>query len=261
MRTPFPPSFSFSSLIWLWSLLFALLTPASVLAAAEDTLVIQPAHADFFIDVPYYSVLEDSTGQLTLQDVEQPAVARQFATCTGPPNITNTASAYWLRFTVHNADHSGTHWYLDLFDSHTNDLQFFQPTPTGYQRFLTGADRPFASRLHPYKDFLFDLRVAPGQTETYYLRLKSNSKTSFRAMLRSEPVSAFPFSGPVRLAGGLLWHPVHHGGVQSVHLSLHWRAYLPALCAVCAELQPAVFVGRWPGVSSICGPLAAASIT
>jgi hypothetical protein len=165
-------------------------------------LVIQPANSDFFIDLPYYSVLEDSTGQLTLHDVSQPALARQFATCTGAPNITNTASAYWLRFTVHNADHSGTHWYLDLFDSHTNDLQFFQPTPTGYQRFLTGADRPFASRMHPYKDFLFDLRVAPGQTETYYLRLKSNSKTSFRAMLRSEPTLLSHFQTQYGLLGG-----------------------------------------------------------
>jgi hypothetical protein len=123
-------------------------------------------------------VLEDSTSRLTLQDVEQRAVARQFATCTGSPNITNTASAYWLRFTVRNANHSGKHWYLNLFDSHTNDLQFFQPTPTGYQRFVAGADRPFASRLYPYKDFLFDLRVASGQTQIYYLRLKAKFKTT-----------------------------------------------------------------------------------
>ena len=48
----------------------------------------------------------------------------------------------------------------------------------------TGATRSFATRPHPYKNFLFDLSLRPGQTVTYYLCLHSDTRTSFRAMVR-----------------------------------------------------------------------------
>ena len=184
---------------WCLPLLLALALAASARAAAptpEDTLVASPRHPARFLDDRFYSVLEDPTSRLPLRLVSSPAYAGRFATLAGtglPPNIQHPRSTYWLRFTLCAAVGPSTDWYLELYDSHIGAATLFRPTgltcPTGlaYDSVLTGANYPFATRPLPYKNFLFDLPLRPGQPVTYYLRLRSDSPTSFRAMLHSGP--------------------------------------------------------------------------
>ncbi|WP_035557398.1 7TM diverse intracellular signaling domain-containing protein [Hymenobacter sp. IS2118] len=165
-------------------------------AAPEDTLVVNPALPFIYLQDYYYSVLEDPTGRLTIADVQSPAWTRRFHTLQGskqPPNIQHPSSTYWLRITVrHPATQTAT-WYLELYDSHIGRAVFFRPSltaatpgaPLPYDSVATGASLPFATRPHPYKNFLFDLPPRLGQTATYYLRLHSETRTSFRAMLHS----------------------------------------------------------------------------
>ncbi|UOQ98596.1 hypothetical protein MUN81_03680 [Hymenobacter sp. 5317J-9] len=162
-------------------------------AAPEDTLVVDPAQSAIYLDDNYYSLLEDPTGRLTLAQVQSPAWSRRFVRLRGsghPANIDHTRSAYWLRITVRHAPLETAAWYLELYDSHIGQAVFFRPRPgttASYDSVVTGASLPFATRPHPYKNFLFDLPPRPGQTATYYLRLHSDTRTSFRAMLHSGP--------------------------------------------------------------------------
>ncbi|MEJ7663841.1 MAG: 7TM diverse intracellular signaling domain-containing protein [Hymenobacter sp.] len=81
-----------------------------------------------------------------------------------------------------------TDWYLELYDAHIGAATLFRPRPGGgYDSVMTGANRPFRTRPQPYKNFLFDLPQRPGPAATYYLRLRSDTPTSFRAMLHSGP--------------------------------------------------------------------------
>jgi len=173
-------------------LLAGLLGPSLVAQAApEDTLVVNPAQQAIYLDENYYSTLEDPSGQLTVADLQSPAWSRRFVMMRGsgqPPNINRTHSTYWLRLTVRHAPTETAAWYLELYDSHIGQAVFFRPRPgaaAGYNSVTTGANLPFATRPHPYKNFLFDIPPRPGQTATYYLRLHSDTRTSFRAMLHS----------------------------------------------------------------------------
>lgn len=172
-------------------LLFGLLRPARALAAPEDTLVVKPTQPELYLDENYYSMLEDPTGRLSIADVQSPAWSRRFVVMRGsghPPNIQHPHSTYWLRITVRHAPTETAAWYLELYDSHIGRAVFFRPLPgstTSYDSVATGASLPFATRPHPYKNFLFDLPPRPGQTASYYLRLRSDTRTSFRAMLHS----------------------------------------------------------------------------
>ncbi|WP_083322390.1 7TM diverse intracellular signaling domain-containing protein [Hymenobacter lapidarius] len=163
----------------------------SAFATAEDTLHIQSSWTEFFLADNYYSILEDPSGQLTLADVRSPAVERRFTTLRGsnqPPNIQHPQSTYWLRITVRHGLTENSTWYLELYDAHIGRAVFYRPplgAGTAYESVTTGATLPFATRPHPYKNFLFDLPPRPGQTATYYLRLNSDTRTSFRAMLHS----------------------------------------------------------------------------
>ena len=182
-------------------LLFALLATgaAGALAATpEDTLAVNPAVPALYLDDNYYSTLEDPTGRLTIADVQSSAWSGRFQRLRGsghPPNIQRPRSTYWLRITVRQPLSVTAAWYLELYDSHIRRAMFFLPhgkqgrpgTPTAYDSVEAGAGLPFATRPHPYKNFLFDLPPRPGQTMTYYLRLRSDGRNSFRAMLHSGP--------------------------------------------------------------------------
>ena len=160
-------------------------------ATPEDTLAVKPGQPEFYIAENYYGVLEDASNRLRLSDVQSPAWGRQFMMMRGsghPPNIQHPRSTYWLRFMVRHSLAETAAWYLELYDSHIGQATFFRPLPGSaavYDSVVTGANQPFASRPHPYKNFLFDLPPRPGQTATYYLRLRSDTRTSFRAMLHS----------------------------------------------------------------------------
>lgn len=176
--------------IVLWGLLAHRAT-----AAPEDTLLLTPAHPNQFLEDRFYSVLEDATGHLPLRLVSSPAWAGRFATLasTGqPPNIQHPGSTYWLRLTVLPHPTLAHDWYLELYDPHIGAATLFWPRgpgsqPHAYDSLVTGATHTFASRPLAYKNFLFDLAQHAGQPTTYYLRLHSDTRTSFRAMLHSGP--------------------------------------------------------------------------
>jgi len=173
------------------ALVLALAHPAA--AAPEDTLVASPTRPAQFLHDRYYSVLEDPSGRLSIGQVSSPAWARRFSTLVGtrhPPNMQHPTSTYWLRFTVGAGRGPVNDWYLELYDSHLGAATLFRPLgpgATAYDSVLTGANYPFATRPLPYKNFLFDLPLRHGPPATYYLRLRSDSPTSFRAMLHSGP--------------------------------------------------------------------------
>jgi hypothetical protein len=194
------PSFTLTHRPWLrgcrvarlWLVLLLGLLAHCAAAAPEDTLFISPARPNLFLEERFYSVLEDTSGHLPLRVVSSPAWADRFATLTGatPPNIQHTGSTYWLRLTVLPRPTLVYDWYLELYDPHIGEATLFRPLgpgPAAYDSLLTGANRPFANRPISYKNFLFDLPQRPGQAATYYLRLRSDTRTSFRAMLHSGP--------------------------------------------------------------------------
>ena len=181
-------------LLWLGRLLPASAAPAPVPPAPPaDTLVATLAQPEHFVDGQFYSVLEDPGGRLALRDVRGPAWAGRFARLAGsgrPPNIQHPGSTYWLRLTVRYPATDAATRYLDLYDAHTGFVTFYRPTGAAagpYDSLVTGAHLPFATRPLPYKNFLFELPPRPGTAITYYLRLRSDTRTSFRAMLHSGP--------------------------------------------------------------------------
>jgi hypothetical protein len=166
-------------------------------ALPQATLVTSPAQPAQYLHEHCYSVLEDPSGRLPLRTVSSPAWAERFVTqaSTGqPPNIQHPHSTYWLRFTVRADGEPASDWYLELYDPHIGSATLFRPVGPGrtgqvlaYDSMVTGANYPFATRPLPYKNFLFELPLRHGQPVTYYLRLRSGTPTSFRAMLHSGP--------------------------------------------------------------------------
>lgn len=184
-------------LAWACWLLLGL-THAGHGAPANDTLRTRAGVDEILVEASFYHVLEDATGALTLADVQRPANARRFVLGTHTASsMQHVGAAYWVRLPVSNQDSTGRHWYLELFDSHINDITFY--APDGQRR--TGADVPFNNRRFRYKNYLFRLPLRPGRSQVFYLRLQSNSKTSFLSQLRTEELLAGHFQTEYGLLG------------------------------------------------------------
>ncbi|TGD79421.1 hypothetical protein EU557_14405 [Hymenobacter wooponensis] len=185
------------------TLLFTLRSAGAAPVAGPDTLRVRPNLEELFVEPRFYSVLEDPSGQLTLADVQQPIHAAAFERGDKlPTNMEHPGAAYWLRLVVRAEGGLAQHWYFELFDSHLNDISFFSSADAKQNIIHTGADQPLTSRRFPYKNFLFRLALEPDQTQVFYLRLRSNSKTSFLSRLRTEQTLAVHFQAEYGLLGG-----------------------------------------------------------
>ncbi|QNH63591.1 7TM diverse intracellular signaling domain-containing protein [Hymenobacter sediminicola] len=193
--------------IWLLGLLLTALQATTASAAPFDPLQehhlqLDTRQPEIFVNPFNYSVLEDLSGTLTLQDVQQPRYADRFIPGSRiATNMEHPGSAYWLRLTVEASGPQPQHWYLELFDSHINNIHFFPSTSTEEGRIHTGADWPFTTRPYSYKNYLLRLPVSTGEARTYYLRLQSNSRTSFLSKLRTEQGMAEHFQTEYGLLG------------------------------------------------------------
>ena len=209
------PSYSFFALLTPFRLHLQRLGPGCVLLvgaafssraiaapAQEQILMIQNTATELVVQPDHYSVLEDASGRLTLAGVQSAAWATKFR----PASVTSTnmrhpGAAYWLRFRVQSVGTQAQHWYLDLFDSHTNDIWFYPDARSERGVVHTGANYPFASRPYSDKNFMLFLPLQPNQLQTYYLRLKSTSKTSFLSRLHSEQALSRHYQAEYGLLG------------------------------------------------------------
>ncbi|GAB3823301.1 7TM diverse intracellular signaling domain-containing protein [Hymenobacter jeollabukensis] len=207
---PIPNTFLFLArsgpLRWLVTLLVGVLLSGFSTAAPlgpEKPLTVSARQEEVLILPPNYSVLEDPGGKMTLTDVQLGVNAARFvAGSTISTNMQHTGAAYWLRLTVQARGPLPQHWYLELYDSHLSDVVFFPDAADPASAVHTGADRSFFSRPYGYKNFLLRLPLRADQTQTYYLRLQANSKTSFLARLRTEQGLVERFQQEYGLLGG-----------------------------------------------------------
>jgi two-component system, sensor histidine kinase LadS len=89
-------------------------------------------------------------------------------------NIGFSPSAWWVRFTLHNAADSPRLVYLRQGYPLIDSLDLYQPDGSGgWRHVATGDRRPFDSRPVDHRDFLFPLELPGGAEQTIYLRFAS----------------------------------------------------------------------------------------
>jgi signal transduction histidine kinase/CheY-like chemotaxis protein len=160
-------------------LLVTLIRPDSLQAQAP-VIVLTDEQSEYPLGL-YLEILEDPTGQLTIEDIVSSEYSDQFKPSQkSVPNLGFTDSAYWVRFQVRNEARDITQWQLEIGTSDVIYLDFYHPLPDGqgFNRIQTGRVLPFASRDVVHPRFIFRLSPVPGIEQTVYLRLES-----FDAML------------------------------------------------------------------------------
>ena len=140
------------------------------------------------LDTKQSEVLEDLSGRLTLAQVQLPAIAARFGQLPNQPfTMQQPGATYWLRFRAGRQRTDQHNWFLELFDSHVTSVTWYRPAAgPAADSVVTGAGHPYAARFYKYRSFIFPLRLAPAGEQTYYLKLRSTTRTSLRAILWNE---------------------------------------------------------------------------
>ena len=117
--------------------------------------------------------LEDTSGQMTLDDIRKADVATRFLPARNTiSNFSFSHSAYWLRFRVDWVNPSHNHYFLWQEFPLTDFLSFYRPDGRGgYEQVKTGDQGRFDQRELPTRAFGIRLTAHPGVTDTVYVRL------------------------------------------------------------------------------------------
>ena len=142
-------------------------------AAAAEPLHLDPAVGHY---VPRVSYLEDRQANLSIGEVA--GMREQFQRYTGTqPNFGYSRSAYWLAFEVERQAGDSEAWYLQVKYPPLDRLElFWRPRADApFEHLVHGDHLPFHVREIHEPDYYFPLTVAPGERQTFYLRVQSES--------------------------------------------------------------------------------------
>ena len=171
---------------WYWgciiSVLLAVVLPAIILAQSDDTPHLPPVVlTDSQGQYPlgrHLEILQDSTAQLTIEDVASSAYDEQFTPSQADtPNSGYTTGAVWVRLRVRNQANPATTWRLGVEEARLGYVDLYTPAPngTGFARQQAGRFRPATVQAVPYRYGVFNLSLPPDQAQTMYLRVQSAS--------------------------------------------------------------------------------------
>lgn len=153
-------------LLWPWG--------SKALAQPEGVIILTDEQEQYPLGL-HFELLEDKNQEWTIDDVTSPEIASQFApNQEAAPGFGFTDSAYWVRFRVSNEAGADVDWVL-LYESTAFNIDAYFPASTGqgYVVTKTGSALPFETRDIPVGQFAFRLPIAPGESETFYLRFAS----------------------------------------------------------------------------------------
>lgn len=171
---------------FLWFTLLLLSTAAH----AVDPVALPDTREEINLG-PKALLLEDKQGNLTLQDVLTQQVAKRFKPHTRQtPNFGFTNSAYWAKVTIVSQSTQRKDWFLEIDYPLLDEVQVYalggdSETSPPLKTWKVGDQQPFANRPLEHVNFVFPLSVAPRQSLTLLIRVKSEGTVQFPLALWS----------------------------------------------------------------------------
>lgn len=147
--------------------------------------------------------LEDENSEWTIEQVSSKDFDEKFRTQEKAiANFGFTPSAYWARFDIHNQLGSEKEWLLELGYPLLDEVSaYFIRDGKLIKSRISGDHKPFAERDIDYFNFIFRFSLEPGETQTVYLRVKSQSSVQFPLQVYSPITFAEAATKSMLIAG------------------------------------------------------------
>jgi diguanylate cyclase (GGDEF)-like protein len=171
-RTDSAHGFFLCLALWLATLQLGWINPAH----AAETVALN-AQQESYVLGQHVSYLEDQDGILTLRDVMDAHTGQRFRRVhNAAPNFSFTNSVYWFRLDLRNQDSAVPVWLLEsqypLLDHIDAHLVYAGNKVVDYRG---GDTLPFSERAIKHRNVMFRVPLAPGESVTVYIRVKTES--------------------------------------------------------------------------------------
>lgn len=172
------------------------------------------------------SVLEDESGDLQIEDIQQPPHSWNFMPASNNPmNIGFSSSVYWLMLEVENMAHAEKEWLLELGSSSVDQVSLYTDDGEGGFTVVRSGQEADTEIIH--RTAVFPISPPTGESAIYWLRVESSAPIQLpvtvwdREAFESQTRQQVAFVG---VLGGLglmfLFYYVHR------FITMRQRAYL-----------------------------------
>ncbi len=133
------------------------------------------------------SILEDKSGNLTIDDVRREEYGSKFIPGDkDTPYYGFTSSAYWVRFTLSSLNRIESQWFLVLGYPLMDSADFYAQDSSGNTTAVrNGYSRPFEDRLFQHRYFIYDISLPDARPRTFYLRFTCTDRMEIPLILYS----------------------------------------------------------------------------
>jgi len=139
-------------------------------AFSQNTLLFE---GDNKVIGKFVSILTDPSGKLSIEDVKK---STQFEPSNiETPNLELSNSTFWLKFTIKN-NSPEDRLLLTLQYPTLNVCEFYSPAAGGFTVQKLDDTKRFSERKYKHQDFIFDVQLPKGKSETYFLKVKSTEQ-------------------------------------------------------------------------------------
>jgi PAS domain S-box-containing protein len=152
---------------------------------SQNPLILTDEQGEYPLGL-YLEILEDPSGELTIEDISSPAFDSQFSPSqSAVPNFGYTDSVYWVRFRLDNQTQQTNDWLLEqgFVIMHFVDLYTPLPDGNGFAVKQSGILRPTSTRDIPNPHIIFSLTIPPQSQQNYYLRFQNGASMTLPLIL------------------------------------------------------------------------------
>jgi len=145
-------------------------------AANSDPLIAHIGSTVSQLDLtPYVSVLIDREHLLRIEDISSSDSTQKFSPLSETGNSFGFDKAvYWVRFSISFDASLQQSYYLHVnFPVLDSLILFSEDGKGGFTQRVTGDSYPFKQRDLNFRDFVFQLKFSPGETQNYFMRLQT----------------------------------------------------------------------------------------
>lgn len=131
----------------------------------------------------HLEIYEDKTGELTIDQVQNVKGFQQSKDET--PNMGLSQSAFWIRFSVTNSSPK-LNLFLELAHPMIHSCELYKiGSPTKLIQSYHDSD-VFSKRSVRYQNLVLNLKIEPGTSASYYLKIKGSNQVIFPLILRDQ---------------------------------------------------------------------------
>ena len=147
---------------------------------ASATITLTPASSGTSLNTDI-ELLEDSSAQLTIADMADPAIQSRFKPANGRASVGQSLNPWWIKVTLQRTSDAPSQWWLEVSSVTQLDLRLYLPGQNGnWQERQSGELVSHKEgRDHELRHMLFKLPELNPQPLTFYLRSYDPAGNSF----------------------------------------------------------------------------------